>query len=138
MKEAVKTNVIIVPDLEMVLSDAHKAGFTIDPKLAQSSALRRGCRKTYDIATWSPGRICVSAPELRYRFLKDGFTGVAAAFIAWMTRERPNTSFASVGEPDLAPFTGQGSADVRTIGWDVMPYWTNNCSFAAFHEVAAR
>jgi hypothetical protein len=130
----VKTNVIIVPDLGMVLSDALKAGFTVDQKLAQSAALLKGCRKTYGIETWTPARSTVSAPELRYHF-KDGFGGCAAAFIAWLTREKPNTSFATPGEPEKAAYTGQGEAGIRTIGWHEMPYWLNNCSFVAFKEV---
>lgn len=106
--------------------------------------------KTYEVATWKPGRN-VSSAEVRKHFrdldLANPYLGNPAAFVAWITEKQPEGWHVSIPEESrllrhaggslCAPGFDRGSAGRSLLLDDVASDWDVDFVFVAFREVSA-
>jgi hypothetical protein len=149
-----QTQVVTVPDKSvngLVDTAEREIGLTYLNSALRSNAFiidERG--KTYEVATWKPGRH-VSSEDVRKHFRdldpSNPYLGNTAAFVAWVTEKQPMGWHVSIPEKSrllpgadgglCAPLFYRGGAG-RCLDLDgVAGGWGADDVFVAFREVSA-
>ena len=137
---------IDVPNMgaEALVEKAQKIGMKLcTPQLGKWDFMTDEHGKRYEVMTLRFGRV-VSTDEVRKTIRELGFVGNTAAFIAWVTMNKPDGMYISIPEdhrlrmryrrPSAAYFDGwkdHYSLDLGSITHD----WATNWVFVAFREV---